>query len=675
MANCGAYDGIRVVELTEGIAGPYATRFLADQGADVIKSERANGDHYRNDPGFQVLNRNKRSVVLADDTSLLGSADVIVVDSSSEATRARSLAPGSVIISMPTWGSKGPRADQRGSWEQVAAATGISWNQVSWTEGPVHVILPLASYGAGMLGALAIAAGLYAREVHGSAPTYEVSELAGSGAMQIGDFWSPGTPEERDGASPLGPAGRAPVYRPFQAADDLWLFVACGTRRFYEAMLEAIDRPDLLNEAALENPPWGLIEPEPLAYITPILEERFLTRSRDEWIDKLRAHDVPCQPIQTREEFLLSDLAEANSVIETIDHPELGQVSMPTQPLHLELCPAEKMLPAPALGANTEEVLQEQHDPGQGSGQGGQPLAGIRAVDLASFIAGPVITRHLAMLGADVIKVEPEAGDPFRTFSPMFNGWNQGKRGVVLDLKEEAGREFLYKIVATSDVVVENFRPGVAERLGCSQNDLRSVSEDLVMVKSPGYGFDESRADQPAFDPLLQALGGMMSAQGGDGDPVFLTVPVHDAATPIIAAFGVVTALYHRKRTGEAQTVYTSLAQTTAAAQAAEFVDYLGRPQASQGGFDHKGPDSQNSYVEDEGNWFWSGPEGLTPVETKGFVGSPLSLANDLVCEHVDSPGWGPLMQVGQLIKGAGPHPTRAPYFDEHADDLRDEFE
>ena len=152
-------------------------------------------------------------------------------------------------------------------------------------------------------------------------------------------------------------------------------------------------------------------------------------------------------------------------------------------------------------------------------------------------------------------------------------------------------------------------------------------------------------------------------------------MPVHDAATPIIAAFGVVTALYHRKRTGEAQTVYTSLAQTTAAAQAAEFVDYLGRPQASQGGFDHKGPDSQNSYVEDDGNWFWSGPEGLTPVETKGFVGSPLSLANDLVCEHLDSPGWGPLMQVGQLIKGAGPHPTRAPYFDEHADALRDEFE
>jgi len=285
-----------------------------------------------------------------------------------------------------------------------------------------------------------------------------------------------------------------------------------------------------------------------------------------------------------------------------------------------------------------------------------------------------VITRHLAMLGADVIKVEPDSGDPFRTFSPMFNGWNQGKRGVVLDLKEEVGREFLYKMVAASDVVVENFRPGVAERLGCAPDDLRSVSDDLILVKSPGYGFDESRADQPAFDPLLQALGGMMSTQGGDGEPVFLTVPVHDAATPIIAAFGVVTAMYHRTRTGEAQTVYTSLAQTTAAAQAAEFVDYPGRPKVDQGGFDYKGPDEDHCYIEDSGNWFWSGPEGLTRVETKGFVGSELAAANDLICEHADSPGWGPLIQVGQLIRGAGPHPQRAPYFDEHADDLRAEF-
>ena len=132
-------------------------------------------------------------------------------------------------------------------------------------------------------------------------------------------------------------------------------------------------------------------------------------------------------------------------------------------------------------------------------------------------------------------------------------------------------------------------------------------------------------------------------------------MPVHDAATPIIAAFGVVTAMYHRSRTGEAQTVHTSLAQTTAAAQVAEFVDYKDRPQVEQGGFDHKGPDATHRYVEDEGIWFWSEPTGLTPVETKGFVGSELSVANDLVCEHSDSPGWGPLTQVCLLYTSPSP--------------------
>ncbi len=670
----GAYTGIRVLELVEGIAGPYATRFLADQGADVIKVESPLGDHYRNDPGFQAINRNKRSVVVADDSDLIATADVVIVTGPNEADRARRLAPGSVIVSFPTWGSQGPMVGQQGSSAQVAAMTGIAWNQVSWTEGPVHVVLPLASYGAGMLGALAIAAGLYAREAHGFAPTYEVSDVAGSGVMQVGDFWSPDTPPERDGASPLGPAGRAPAYRPFRAADDRWFFVACGTRRFYESMLRAVERLDLLEDPVLANPPWGLIEPDPLAQITPILENVFATRSREDWLEILRAEDVPCQPIQTRNEFLDSDLARTNDLMATIEHPEFGPLSMPTQPLILDACPAKPIQVAPKVGEHTHEVLAQPHVPAKGSGQGGPPLAGTRAIDLASFIAGPVITRHLAMLGADVVKIEPPEGDPFRTFSPMFNGWNQGKRAVTLDLKSQTDRKFLYQMISESDVVVENFRPGVAERLGCSSAELRQLRSDLVLVKSPGYGSDQSRANQPAFDPLLQALGGMMAAQGGEGDPVFLTVPVHDAATPIIAAFGVVAALYHRLRTGQTQTVHTSLVQTTTAAQLAEFVHYETRPQVAQGGFDYKGPDQEHCFIEQEGSWMWSDPLGQVAVETKGFVGSEVALANGLVCEHPDSSGWGPLNQVGQLIKGAGPHPERAPRFNEHELELRSEF-
>ena len=122
------------------------------------------------------------------------------------------------------------------------------------------------------------------------------------------------------------------------------------------------------------------------------------------------------------------------------------------------------------------------------------------------------------------------------------------------------------------------------------------------------------------------------------------------------------------------QTVHTSLVQTTTAAQLAEFVDYENRPEVAQGGFDHKGPDGDHCFVERDGSWIWSEPLGQVDVETKGFVGSEVALANGLVCEHLDSPGWGALNQVGQLIKGAGPHPTRAPNFNEHEVELRSEF-
>ena len=675
MSESGAYVGVRIIELASGISGPYATRFLADQGADVIKVEDRLGDPYRKNPGFHALNRNKRSVVVTNKEPLIRSGDVVVVDDIAEVDFVRSIAPGAIIISMPIWGSVPTSRGVWGSGEHVSATTGIAWNQVSWTEGPVQVVLPLSQYGAGMLGALAIAAGLYAREVHGSAPHYEVSEIAGSGAMQIGDFWLPGTPQERDGASPLGPAGRAPAYRPFQAADEEWLFVACGTRRFFEAMLRAIGRMDLLGSPDLPNPPWGLIEPEPLALITPVLEEAFREKDRASWIEVLRTHDVPCQPIQSREEFVTSELAASNKVMDSIEHPELGVLGMPSQPLHLEECPSAPMRRAPEIGENTEAVLKEKHEPGTGAGQGGPPLKGTRAIDLASFIAGPVITRHLAMLGSDVIKVESPDADPFRDFSPHFNGWNQGKRGIALDLKRVEDKEFFYKLVEAADVVVENFRPGVAERLGCSTQELRAARDDLVLVKSPGYGADVSRADQPAFDPLLQALGGMMVAQGGDGEPVFLTVPVHDAATPIIAAFGTVTALYHRSICGKAQTVHTSLAQTTAAAQVAEFVSYEGREKPAIGGFDYKGPEQAQRYLEENGEWVWSDHEGKSVVERNGFACSPLAIANDLVCQHQDSPGWGPIHQVGQLIRGAGSHPERAPYLNEHEAELHLEFD
>ncbi len=701
----GPFAGIRVLDAATGIAGPYAAMFLADQGADVVKVEPTGGDPYRADPGFQTINRNKRSVVL-DADELVPAADVVIVDRAGQAERLRGLNPSAVVVTMPPWGERGPKVGDPSDRLLLHAATGIAWNQQSYGEVPVDVVVPVAAYGAGVLGALAAATGLLVRRRRGVAPTYEVSEVAGAAAMQLGEFRLAGETEPRPGDSGLGSKGRVACYRLVEAGDGKWFFLACGTARFYQRMLDVIGRPELIDDPLLANPPWGLMLDEAIARITPILDEVFATKPRDEWLALLAEADVPAQPVLTREEFLDTSIVAANEMDAALDHPELGPVRMMGLPVTVESCPGAIRTPAPAIGADTDEVRADwlpaperpaagpdtEPEPGPAGGSGAdgpsgaeRPLAGLRVIDLSSFIAGPVVSRHLAMLGADVIKVEAPTGDPFRAIGPMFLSWNQGKRSIAIDLRSDAGRAELHRLVATADAVIENFRPGVSERLGCDAASLRAVNPDLVFLSSPGYGLDETMAARPAFDPLAQALGGFMAAQGGvrssgDGnEPVFLSVPVHDVTTPIVGAFGVVAGWWQQGRPaaeggGGSQHVRTSLIQSTMVAQAAEFTRYDGRPEPELGGFDHPGRAEDTWYEADDGTLRWRSGDHAVDVEVNGLVASRLAEANELIVDH-DSELFGPMAVYGQLVGGAGPPPSPAPELDEHADEIRAELE
>ncbi len=691
----GPYEGIRVLDLGTQIAAPYAAVFLADQGADVVKVEGPDGDPYRSDPGFQTVNRNKRSVV-ADPARLLPAADVIFVDRPGQAERLRAANPTAVIVAMPPWGERGPRVHDPVTPSLLHAATGVAWNQQSYGEVPVDIVVPIAAYGTGVLGALAAATGLLVRRERGVAPTYEVSQVAGAAAIQLGEFRLDGDDQPRPGDSSLGSKGRVACYRLIEAGDGKWLFLACGTARFYRRMLDVIGRPELIDDPVLASPPWGLLADAAIARITPILDEVFATRPRHEWLRLLADADVPAQPVLTRDEFLATPTVAANDMDITVHHPELGPVAMMGVPVTVEGCPGAVAAPAPLLGQHTDEVLAEWATTSGGTsgrsgateaassgGSGERPLNGLRVIDLASFIAGPVVSRHLGMLGADVIKVEPPAGDPFRAIGPMFKSWNQAKRSIAIDLTTEEGRAELHRLVATADAVIENFRPGVSHRLGCDHATLRAVNPDLVFLSSPGYGLDETMAGRPAFDPLIQALGGMMAAQGGvrstgDGaEPVFLTVPIHDVATPMIGAFGVVAGWWQRGRPvedggGGSQHVRTSLVQSTMVAQAAEYTRYAGRPDPQLGGFDHPGADG-NTWTETDGELSWHDGGLSVPVETYGLTASRLAIDNDLVVRQ-DSADVGPLTVFGQLVGGAGPHPRPAPELGADGDEIRAEL-
>ncbi|MCH7533975.1 MAG: CoA transferase, partial [Gemmatimonadetes bacterium] len=198
------------------------------------------------------------------------------------------------------------------------------------------------------------------------------------------------------------------------------------------------------------------------------------------------------------------------------------------------------------------------------------PLSGIRVIELAHIMAGPVCGLMLGDMGADVVKVErlPD-GDGSRAFLPpdvrgesaAFMMLNRGKRGLALDLRAEEGRSLVRRLVASADVIIENFRAGTMDRMGLGYEQLSALNPRLVYCQITGYGRTGPLSSQGGFDLIAQGYAGLMSVTGeGPGRaPVKVGMPVTDISAGTLAAFGVVSALFERERTGKGQRVDTSL--------------------------------------------------------------------------------------------------------------------
>src|SRR5688572_4061953 len=191
---------------------------------------------------------------------------------------------------------------------------------------------------------------------------------------------------------------------------------------------------------------------------------------------------------------------------------------------------------------------------------GAAPLAGVRVIDLTSYIAGSYAAMMLADMGAEVLKVEALAGDSFREL-PGFYGWNRGKRSIAIDLKTADGRAIVERLVVQGDVFMENMRPGVADRLGIGYARLGALNARLVYSSVTGFGSTGPYVERPAFDPLLQAMSGVMVLQGFGGPPAYLRIAPTDYYCAAISTQAILAALFVRERTGRGQRVETSLLQ------------------------------------------------------------------------------------------------------------------
>src|SRR5271170_2150706 len=231
-----------------------------------------------------------------------------------------------------------------------------------------------------------------------------------------------------------------------------------------------------------------------------------------------------------------------------------------------------------------------------------QPLEGIRIADFSHIMAGPYTTHLLRLLGAEVIKIEaPGRGDALRYYgadraydgmAPAFIAVNAGKKSLVLDLKNPASVQAARSLIARSDVLVENFRPGVMSRLGLGYEEARAVNEDIIYCSISGYGQTGPLRDWPAIDNIVQATSGMMSLGGGPGDPPMrVGFPVVDTLTGQTAAFAILAALLKRQRGGQGEYIDVAMMDASLAFMASAVVPFLvtGRPMERTGNTGYSG--------------------------------------------------------------------------------------
>ena len=635
-----AYRGLRVADFSQGVSGPMAAMFLGDFEAEVVKVEPPGGDRLKAHPGYQAFNRNKQVKTLDLETdqglaaarALIAGADVAVFSDPPgdleakglDAATLTSAHPGLVHAWLPPYGTEGAWSRIPPHHSLLTALSGVAFRQGAYEDQPVHLVLPLIWYGQGVLGASAIGAALLERQRSGRGQAVTVSGLHAlsevSGPVRVLD--APPLPRGQ-------PLGASPSYRLYQCADGQWFFLGCLFANFYLKCFECLGIAQHFEALALD----------PLR-ARDVLMTAFRSRPRTEWLQILQDNGVPCAPVGSREAWFAGETVASGELRLSFRHPELGEVAIPAPPARLSVTPASVRGLAEPI-ANAPDWSPRPPPTGTGEGEAAAPLGGVRVLDLGTVIAGAHGGGVLANLGAEVIKIEPVDGDPFRSDGGGFMGYNRGKRGLGIDLKQPAARELFYDLVRQADVVLDNYRYGVRKRLQIDYETLKAINPRIISCSINAYGDKGPRMTLPGFDPLLQAEGGMQQGQGGHDEPILHTIPVNDVATAAVVSMAVIAALNARERTGEGQEVVTSLMAQSLTFQLAEVVDYEGRPPNDLGGRDCLGPRALHRFYECADGWLALVCE--TPEQAAGLGGV---LGVDLGATPLAAPRDGALAQA-----------------------------
>ncbi|MCV7155144.1 CaiB/BaiF CoA-transferase family protein [Mycolicibacterium pyrenivorans] len=602
-------SGYVVVHLSSGIAGAYCTKLLADGGAEVIKVEPAQGDPLRawSASGAQIVDGadgalfsylacSKRSVV-ADATSdgdfvnaLLADADAVVWSRGPGLAEDPAFGPDAIhrnhphltVTAITPFGLEGPWSDRPATEFTLQAWSGgiVGLGRGAPDRAPVYVGGQVGEY---LAGAYASAATLASR-MRGGAELVDLSMLE---TAILGLTYYPVSYFEMLGR-PWRDARRLTVPGIARAKDGL-VDIGCGTAQQWFDLCAMTGHQEWIDEDS------------PLS-ITEQANERskdLYAWVADQTVDEIRdlatAFRIPNAPVANGANVDSLDHFVARRSF--VPNPRDG-FTQPGPPYRMSPATLRLPEPAPRLGEHTDAYRSRTCIPcresdsaatrNARSAEPGLPLAGVRVIDMTTFWAGPSCTHLLAMLGADVIHVEstrhpdgtrliagiPVTEELWWERSPIFSGLNTDKRGVTLDLQSAAGRDVLGRLIATADVVVENFTPRVLESMGLTYDAVKAIRPDVVMVRMPGFGLDGPWRDNPAFAYVIEAAAGISWLTGYPDLNPFEPYSVGDPNAGIHAFNAVLLALEHRRRTGEGSMVEAAMVDAALSVAAEQVIEH-----------------------------------------------------------------------------------------------------
>jgi crotonobetainyl-CoA:carnitine CoA-transferase CaiB-like acyl-CoA transferase len=588
-----ALDGVTVLDCSDGLAGAYCTKLLADAGADVVTVEVPGGSRWRaSEALFGFLHTSKRSVVIDRTTGpgaerlerLVAGADIVVEEGDPVALAGHTVHPwlaahpALVLVSLSSFGLRGPWAARMATEFTLQALSGSIGGRGEPDGSPVAAGGQLSEWAAGVSAAVGALVALRGRSRSGLGDHVDVSRLEAS-VMIFNGFQA-----VAGQVTPTRPGPFRVVEVPsIEPAKDGWVGLCTLSTAQFNSFVEMIGAPEWATDPDIQRIDYRASHPRPLRKRVAEWTKQHLV---EEITEEAARRRIPCVPVGNGETApRIGHLVERGVFVA---HPGADFVQ-PRVPYRLSRTPQPTFRAAPALGSSDPDAVAAAWPPVPTprpvAGAAPRPLEGVRVFDFTSFWAGPIVGQLLGFFGADVIKVEsiqrPDGtrlgtsygavGDRVWERAPLFQAVNTGKRGITLDLTCPAGRDVARRLLAHCDVFIENYSARVVETFGLLEGSLRP---DLIVVRMPAFGLSGPWRDLPGFAQTMEQVSGLAWVTGfPDGPPLIPRGPC-DPIGGLHAAVATLLAIRARDRTGVGQTVEVPLLESALNVAAEQIVEW-----------------------------------------------------------------------------------------------------